>query len=249
MVRRSFRGDGLVLTPAMTARRSAYATECLFWVSSALAVDELTRDRLLLHEVGTHVLRGVNAANQPCALAPLLLFGATATEEGLASWHEREWGLADGAVLRRYAARAEAVALAQRAGVVAVARALEPLIGRSEAVDIAIRAKRGVPDPSEPGGLTKDHAYLTGTAAVTRTLAAEPAMYKLLMATKWPAELLPVAVELRQSGQLNDKVKLPEMPLLGISRRSRPAEPDLPEHSLGLRTRGEPASLAEALSA
>jgi hypothetical protein len=101
-----------------------------------------------------------------------------------------------------------------------VIRELEPYIGQDEAIDIAIRVKRGLRDPNEPGGLTKDHLYLTGTDTVSRTLAADPAAYQLLMATKWPVELISVATGLKESGELSDPNYLPDERRLGIHRRT-----------------------------
>jgi hypothetical protein len=190
------------VTSALAARMSVTPLKRLVRISSALAINAVDRDRLLLHEVGTHVLRSANARRQPYPAASLDLLGATSTEEGLAAWHEQAWNLDDPATTRRYAARVIAVETARKAGIMTVVRTLEPFVGRTEAIDIAIRVKRGLRYPDEPGGLTKDHAYLSGVTEIRAALRTDPPIYPSLMATKWPLRLLPVVTRMRREGKI-----------------------------------------------
>ena len=78
--------------------------------------DEATVNRLLVHEVDTHVLRAANGYAQTGALQILGtgLAEYAETEEGLATWMEERAGLQSPALLREYAARALAVDLLSR---------------------------------------------------------------------------------------------------------------------------------------
>jgi hypothetical protein len=176
-------------------------------------------DRLLAHEVGSHVLRAENARHQPEPFAALALGDTVPTEEGLAAWHEEQLGVSSPSILRRYAARTIATDRAASAGVVAVARDLEPLVGRDEAVQIAIRAKRGLHDPNQPGAFTKDHGYLTGLIQVRQHLAGRFDDYPLLMATKWPIAELPLVRELHSAGLIRPGHRLPDAERLGLRSR------------------------------
>jgi hypothetical protein len=80
---------------------------------------------------------------------------------------------------------------------------------------IAIRVKRGLVDPNSPGGLTKDHGYLTGLELVEE-LATDPAKVRLLYATKWPVDMLAVAEDLAQVGALRFPSLAPCTVLLGV---------------------------------
>jgi hypothetical protein len=154
--------------------------------------------RLVVHEVGGHVLRWENAWSQPEPLLALPLGEASATEEGLAVLLEEEFGVVDDRQLRLYAARVLAVHLAQDLGIVEVGRRLAGHVGTEAAAEIALRVKRGLVDPEAPGGPTKDHGYLTGCLAV-RELDQETV--RLLRGTKWPLSLLP---ELRRLSGLGE---------------------------------------------
>ncbi len=204
------------VTDALTVRMSVQPSHRLVRVNADLAVTSRERDRLLLHEIGTHVLRATNAENQPAITAAQVPMDGTATEEGLAAWHEQSWHLADEITRRRYAARTLAVITAQSSGVLDVVRTLQPLVGADEAVSIAIRVKRGLRDPNQPGGLTKDHAYLTGVHQVADVIAADPDAYLPLMSTKWPLSLLPLSREMLRDGRLTAPVRLPDREKLGV---------------------------------
>ncbi|MFC5931880.1 DUF1704 domain-containing protein [Cryobacterium melibiosiphilum] len=145
--------------------------------------------RLLVHEIGGHVTRTLNAGHHHDVLATIPLGpDATATEEGLALSGESLLGVASGGQRRIYAARTIAVAVAQHGGIDEVFAALVPLVGELEAATIAVRVKRGVPNLSQPGAFTKDHVYLSGFRRVRAAVDARPELHPLLASSKWGLE-------------------------------------------------------------
>lgn len=159
-------------------------------------------DRLLIHEIGGHVLRWENAARQPEPLSLLPLGPTVATEEGLALWAEQEAGLLDPTILRIYAARVLAVDLAQTQGILQVASTLNEYIDLTLAVEIAIRVKRGLLNPNNPGGLTKDWGYLGGLQKMNDLAKADPTGLHLLRGVKWSIQHLPLAKKLQSEGHI-----------------------------------------------
>lgn len=197
------------VTPTLAAQVSVLPMHKLVRISATLAIGRQSKDRLLLHEVGTHVLRSANAQSQPTPLAEFQFHHSAATEEGLAFWHEEVYGLGSPRITRRYAARALAVAMSRSSGIMEIIARLEPHIGLADAIDVAIRVKRGLLDPDQAGGLTKDHAYLSGVIAVTATLNETPERYPAVMATKWPLHLLSTVERLIADGIFQLPVYLP----------------------------------------
>lgn len=129
-------------------------------------------ERLLVHEIDVHARRVVNGARLPWALFRLGAPGYRETEEGLAVYWERRGGHLYPWQEKLYAARCVATAEALRAGFVEVVDALEPSLGREAAARVALRVKRGLRDTSRPGGLTKEHHYVSGARRVARHVEA-----------------------------------------------------------------------------
>lgn len=163
-------------------------------IREELVASQAEVHRLLVHEVGCHLLRSTNAGQSPGSLASVRLgHDSAATEEGLAVWWEHELGVQQHRVMRRYAARAIAVDIGLRAGASAIMNELAPVIGAEEAAAMTLRVKRGMHNPEDPGAFTKDHVYLTGYLAVHAAVRSAPASLPILMATKWGLSMTPVA--------------------------------------------------------
>lgn len=237
-IRRVLDAHGLIdwdveVNSSMAARMSVVANRTKVKVdgSAVFSADEIRR--LLVHEVGTHVFRSVNAQAQPTAIASMALRRAAETEEGFAVWHEEQFDVSGPSSWLKYAARVLAVEWAAVDGVVQVAKKLEPILGLNAAAAMAIRVKRGLQDPNQPGGYTKDHSYLSGYLSVKQHLAKNPHHYRLLMSTKWPLSLLPLAQQLTDEGMLQGPRLLPKKELFvpnvwqASSRRTATAA-DLP---------------------
>ncbi|WP_432246229.1 tyrosine/phenylalanine carboxypeptidase domain-containing protein (plasmid) [Arthrobacter sp. G.S.26] len=173
-------------------------------------------DRLLTHEIGGHVLRWENAARQPEPLALLTLGSTVATEEGLALRAEYEAGLLDTKTLRTYAARVLAVQMSQTQGLLQIASALHEYVDLPAAAEIAIRVKRGLRNPNNPGGLTKDWGYLGGLRMMHHLAYADPTGLQLLRGIKWSIQHLPLAKQLQAEGRLQVPELSPDPDRLGI---------------------------------
>jgi len=163
-----------------------------------LRIDLDQAHQLVAHEIGRHVLSAENARRQPDPFAQFAL-GAhqVATEEGVATWLETH--LTRSATTPRrhlFAARVLAVLWAQDDGVVDLADRLCERLPQPQAIDLAVRVKRGLRDMNAPGGMTKDYMYLAGLLEVERLLESRPAALDLLQLTKWSLTLLP-EVEVR----------------------------------------------------
>jgi hypothetical protein len=199
----------------MAARVSVSGPQRRVRIRTGSAFTAHAVDRLLVHEVGGHVLRWANASAQPEALASVALGDqAIETEEGLAAALEGRFGLHDPAVLRTYACRVIAVHEAETGGLIAVARRLMDHLPMDQAIELAIRVKRGLVDPNSPGGATKDYGYLAGLRHIERLPASSRTA---LHSTKWALSLLPVAEELAAEGSIHAATMVPNALQLGIT--------------------------------
>ncbi|MFH1439169.1 MAG: tyrosine/phenylalanine carboxypeptidase domain-containing protein [Candidatus Woesearchaeota archaeon] len=124
--------------------------------------------RLIVHEIGTHIVRAENGGHQPFRIFERGLPNYLMTEEGLAVVNEEINNCLDNAILRRYAARVVAVDMAQKYGFRKVYNTLRKYLDKELAWRTTVRVKRGLGDTSKPGGCTKDFAYLHGYYAVKK---------------------------------------------------------------------------------
>lgn len=118
--------------------------------------------RLIIHEIGTHVLRAENGRNQPFMVFFHGLPNYLATEEGLAVINEERFGLLNNENLKNYAARAIAVRMAMNKSFSQIYNYMLEFFPPNTAFRIALRAKRGIADTSRPGGCPKDFVYIDG---------------------------------------------------------------------------------------
>ncbi|MCG5450506.1 tyrosine/phenylalanine carboxypeptidase domain-containing protein [Micromonospora hortensis] len=188
----------------MAARMSVVGRRRQVRVKRGVTFTAATVRRLIVHEVGTHVLRTANGMRQPLHLLAHGIPGYLGTEEGLAVWHEQQAGMTDPGVMRRYALRVIACDTALRAGFRTVFDAVVPHTTADEAFDLTLRVKRGLLDTSVPGGYIKDHIYLGGFIEVTNHLERNPGDHDLLMACKWPLSEVPLLRRL-----LDDRSSIP----------------------------------------
>ncbi|MBT4541153.1 DUF1704 domain-containing protein [Candidatus Woesearchaeota archaeon] len=122
--------------------------------------------RLIVHEIGTHIVRSENGSYQPFKIFERGLPNYLMTEEGLAVVNEEMNGCLDNTILKRYAARVVAVDMATKYGFRRVYNYLKKYLDQDLAWRTTVRVKRGLTDTSKPGGCTKDFAYLRGYIAV-----------------------------------------------------------------------------------
>lgn len=198
--RHQIEGWRVEVDPGMTAKVSVNGGLSRINVRRDVALSEHEVPRLVAHEVGGHVLRWENARRQREPLAAFPFANGAADEEGLAALREREQGLESAENLRRYAARVLGVAELHRLDLMGLASFLHEYLDADDAAELALRLRRGIVDPSSPGGITKDHGYLSGLLH----LAALPDDdIRLLRATKWGSSHVDVARQLRAEGAIS----------------------------------------------
>jgi len=126
--------------------------------------------RVVVHEIGTHVVRAINGENQPYRIFRTGLPNYLMTEEGMAVNAEEINGCLKMNTLRRYAGRVVAVHLALQTSFRQVFEELREYFNEELAWRITLRVKRGLIDTSKPGAYTKDYLYLHGYYEVNRFL-------------------------------------------------------------------------------
>lgn len=188
------------ISPNMSANASVIGSRKLLRIRGAVPSPEL--DRLVVHEIGGHVLRWANAMAQPFEWAAITLGDPVPTEEGLAALLEEQLATNSDSTQRSYAIRALAVAAGQHLGLEDLAIYLTEYLDDSSAARLALRIRRGLKHPSSIGCLTKDHGYWTGLLACRDLLNRAPEAVDLLRATKWPMGMLELSHELAEQGLL-----------------------------------------------
>lgn len=120
-------------------------------------------NRLLSHELGTHIFRKENGKRQPLKVFAKSQYSLIrATEEGLAVYNEMRVS-PDAERMRILLLRVLAVSLALEKSFFEVFDYIKGFgVSLKEAFDITLRAKRGIADTSQKGGFTKDFLYLKG---------------------------------------------------------------------------------------
>lgn len=170
--------------------------------------------RMLVHEIGGHVLRWANSADQPEPIALIPAGRTVPTEEGLAVWRERQLGVSDPAMIKTYAARLLAVHLARHHGIVSLAQIMTEYLTPEAAVEIALRCKRGLRDPNNPGGPTKDWSYMGGLRLTETAARDNPEATTALGGVKWSHEYMNLALELTREGRLTSPTRTMDLQTL-----------------------------------
>ncbi|MFW5702348.1 MAG: tyrosine/phenylalanine carboxypeptidase domain-containing protein [Candidatus Dojkabacteria bacterium] len=135
---------------------------------------ELQFRRLLVHEIGTHVLRSVKAnySNNPL-IKNAILPDYILLEEGLAVYSEWKEGLLSKEVWDRYRSRHLAVITAKKHSFLETFHLLGgqyPHTSPNELFITTMRVKRGFIDGRLPGAYPKGSAYKIGFAIVNKLL-------------------------------------------------------------------------------
>src|SRR3989338_2474325 len=113
-------------------------------------------ERLIVHEIGTHIIRAENGLRQPYKIFSRGLPGYLMTEEGLAVVNEEIHGCLDPFTLKIYAGRILAVQRALKGSFRSTYNFLCKHFTKDTAWRLTVRAKRGLTDTSQIGGCTKD---------------------------------------------------------------------------------------------
>lgn len=186
--------------PTMASKASVNGAFRRIRVRDDVTLTEFEVQRITAHEVGGHVLRWENAMRQKEPLAAFPFANGAADEEGLAALREREYGFESGENLRRYATRVLGVAQLQELNLLGLGRFLLQYLNAGDAAELALRLRRGITDPESPGGITKDHGYLSGLLHLAGLPDDDIA---LMRATKWGGRHLETARQLRSEGMIS----------------------------------------------
>lgn len=126
--------------------------------------------RLKYHEIETHIRRYVNNERLPEEIQTC--FNYIETEEGLAITTEEMKNALSAEQLRIYAGRVLGVIYASNHSFYEVFRYLQKhKFNDEDAFTITARVKRGIANTANPGGLTRDHIYLSGKIKVDKFLS------------------------------------------------------------------------------
>ncbi len=118
--------------------------------------------QLVVHEIGTHILRVENGLAQPYSLFAKGLPGYLPTEEGLALYNQEIHGCMNPRLFKMYAGRVFAIQYASTSSFRETYTKLLKYFKPKQAWTLTLRAKRGMTDTEQPGAFTKDHVYLKG---------------------------------------------------------------------------------------
>jgi hypothetical protein len=156
--------------------------------------------KLLIHEIGTHVLRSYNGFKTGFpAFGNANVSSYLDIEEGLATWNEESMGYLTDKWLKIKAGMTWAIYLGERLSFRQLYNAVSGNFLKYSSWDIVYRVKRGLGDTSYPGIYGKDVVYFRGFRKVKRLLEKDPTLYEKFYAgkidykrTKWVDEgLLP----------------------------------------------------------
>ena len=157
----------VVVVEEMSARMAVSARHREVRIKSDSVFTHADRERLIVHELRTHVMRACNGFRTGLLNLGLGLRNYMATEEGLASHMEQKHGMLRRSQVETYAFRALGAWFAHQYGFAETVTRLRDL-GASPGLawDVALRVKRGLTDTSQPGSFPKDFVYLHGRELV-----------------------------------------------------------------------------------
>ncbi len=119
--------------------------------------------KLIVHEIETHVLRWHNGTKQPYNIFNIGIRDYLTVEEGMAEYNEAMQGVGITNPKFSSAILALATHLGKTKGFADIYQTIRPYVGSDEiGFQMVTRVKRGLGDTSKPGGYLKDHAYFRG---------------------------------------------------------------------------------------
>ncbi|MDP7422946.1 MAG: DUF1704 domain-containing protein [bacterium] len=138
------------ITSVIVSRRTIALSRHRFFSSHEI-------ERLVIHEIGVHVIRAANGFRQPYGIFSIGTPWYESTEEGTAVYIENQAGMIDESVMRNYAGRVVAVKTVFDGWAFkdTFDEMKEAGFSDNEAWQLSVRTHRA-------GGLAKDHIYLKG---------------------------------------------------------------------------------------
>ncbi len=139
-------------------------------LNKSLRINKLSKfssrqiNRLIVHEIETHIYRGLNGSNQPFGIFAYGFTDYLDTEEGLAIYNEERSGCLSEDDMNRYALRMILAEKCRESGFYALFSFCLPYVDHNTdtAFTMVTRLKRGLTDTSRGGGYLKDLVYFRG---------------------------------------------------------------------------------------
>lgn len=141
--------------------------------------------KTLIHEIGTHVLRGENGFKT--GIYPLgkpNLEKYLITEEGLAMFNEEKYGVLTEKSLIKRAVYVWLIYFGKNFSFRELFNVVSGILTKENAFDAVYRVKRGLSDTSKNGIFTKDLCYFKGFRIIRNKIKKYPYWYDLLYAGK-----------------------------------------------------------------
>jgi hypothetical protein len=155
------------------------------YVDPNIERSEFKIKKLLVHEIGTHVLRSYNGFETGFpAFGNANISSYLDIEEGLATWNEESMGYLTDKWLKIKAGMVWGIYLGEQLSFRHLYNVLSGNFLKYTSWDIAYRIKRGLGDTSYPGIYAKDIVYFRGFRKVKRILEKDPTMYEKFYAGK-----------------------------------------------------------------
>ncbi|USN44975.1 MAG: DUF1704 domain-containing protein [Candidatus Woesearchaeota archaeon] len=170
--------------------------QCQLIIDPEALFSEHDVERLLVHEVGAHISRGLRHADLSPKFLQYLFLDYSETEEGLAVYLEELEGVQDPWQQKIYALRFLGTVFAETHSFRETYDYLLSFgIDVDEAYRLTQRLKRGLIDTAKPGAFYREKIYLQGSLAVKAYVASTPdphATVKFLLAGKFGLADIPL---------------------------------------------------------
>ena len=199
----------VIVSKSMTAKVSVDTTKKRIVINARERFSQDDANRLVVHELGTHVLRSENGAQQIFKIFQAGLPNSLTTEEGLATFMEDKAGLLNNRTKRLYAGRVVGVSLSLEKSFYEVFDELSRFFSVDYAYYITQRIKKGIVETVQPGAFTKDLVYLKGFFLVKDYIAAGGDL-NILYTGNIGIEDVPLVKHLIEIGMLKPARMLPD---------------------------------------
>lgn len=140
-------------------------------ISNDVVFSKRMLERLIAHEIETHIFRYENGLRQPYKiLANGFSRETTETEEGLAVCVERLKGISSDEQIKEYAGRLLAIHTAEKHDFFETFEEMNKYFDKDLAFRLVLRAKRGISRQDKGGAFFKDALYFRGMLVVQKFL-------------------------------------------------------------------------------
>ena len=157
------RGWTIIFDPHANSRVSVSAGKKTVTIREHERFAQIDADKLIKHEIETHVLRSVNGSKQVLRVCAIGLPRYLPTEEGLAMYNESHVQDIPQEKFIRVARQVLVSFYAQNLSFSQTFKLVREYYRDDKTCfNTVLRAKRGLADTAKPGGYIKDHCYLQG---------------------------------------------------------------------------------------